>query len=367
MKIIYDIYELALENGKSIGIYKYALAVLNQLATKKELEIVVICSGRNVNDISIIPNIRSIVVTDSYPKFYDRYKWRLFKAIRLSKAEKADIYFSPKGYAPFIFKRRKKPFIVLTVHDMIPFNYMEINPKFFGIFENQIVTRMLKHSVRVANKTITVSNFSKMMIQKYVGTRKNIKVIYNGVSVDPVLNPVEKEKPYIFAITSKLPHKNKIQIIKGYTAYRQLAENPLPIKICGISREDVAIPAIYSAYIECLNYVQPEELVKLYSNASLFLFLPKIEGFGFPPLEALHYGLPVVVSDIPVLREILKESACFVNPMNSFKIAEGIDKVLTNPGYKNEMLKNRQELLSKYTWSGCADQILEVFKEFSVL
>jgi glycosyltransferase involved in cell wall biosynthesis len=73
-----------------------------------------------------------------------------------------------------------------------------------------------------------------------------------------------------------------------------------------------------------------------------------------------------VVSDIPVLREVLEDSAYFVDPMN-FKIAEGIDKVLTNQEYKVDILTNREELLSKYTWFRCADQIFEVFKEFSFL
>jgi glycosyltransferase involved in cell wall biosynthesis len=365
LKILFDFYEIALGKGKSIGIYNYAFAVLQTLAEKNncELEIVVACSGENFNEIKGIPNIKLKVVSPTYPNSKQRLLWRLTNAIKLAKKEKADIYYSPKGFAPGLFKRKRKPFIVLTVHDMIPFYYLYNYPNYFSFFENQFITKSLKHSLTVANKIITISDFSRIMMHKYHQRREGINVVHNGVSIIEKNKQLKKTSSYIFAITSKLPHKNRENLIMGYVEYRKLAHSPLPLVICGIEDSELIGYEPYKPFIECIHFADENKFSILFSNASLFLFLPKIEGFGFPPLESLMYGVPTVVSDIPVLREVLGDSAYFVDAENPKKIADGIMDVLSNSKITCDIMANGEKKISEYTWEKCCNQILNVFKE----
>jgi glycosyltransferase involved in cell wall biosynthesis len=365
LKVFFDFYEIALGKGKSIGIYNYALAVLQTLADKNssELEIIVACSGENYDEIKGIPNLKVEVVSAAYPNFKQRLLWRLTNAIRLAKKEKADIYYSPKGFAPGLFKRRRKPFIVLTIHDMIPFYYLYNFPNYFSFFENHFVTQSLKHSLTVANQVITISDYSMQMMHKFHKRRSGINVIYNGVSIDEKNLKVKRTPSYIFAISSKLPHKNMKNLILGYIEYRKLTSSPLPLIICGI--EDAALNSFeqYKPFIKCTAFADKNQFASLFSNASLFLFLPKIEGFGFPPLESLMYGVPTVVSDIPVLREVLGESAYFVDVVNPKKIAHGIIEVLSDSKIAFDIIANGEKIILQYTWEKCCNQILNVFKE----
>ena len=363
MRIFFDFYEIALGKGKSIGIYNYSIAILNTFAINhKNVQIIVACSEENHHALLKIPSIQLKIITKEYPTWSQRLKWRLINAMREAQKVKADIYFSPKGFAPGLIKRKRKPYIVLTVHDMIPFFYLENYPNYYSKFENIFITRTLKHSVNIANSVITISQYSKQQIEKYCSKQSNIDVIYNGVST-PKSHIQKNLSPYIFAITSALPHKNKDMLVKGYLQYRKIANNPLPLKICGITLEHINVSTEDSKYIECIPFAEPEYFSVLFSNARLFLFLPTIEGFGFPPIESLIYNVPPIVSDIPVLREVLANSAHFVANDDPNSIAEGIHTVLANDTITKNILLNASKIIGKYTWDKCSDELLQTFSK----
>jgi glycosyltransferase involved in cell wall biosynthesis len=82
---------------------------------------------------------------------------------------------------------------------------------------------------------------------------------------------------------------------------------------------------VRSGAIRFLGYVSDEHLAWLYAGARVFVFVSLDEGFGIPMLEALHFGAPVVASDIPVFREILGTRATFVPPLDVEAVAAAID------------------------------------------
>ena len=366
MIVLFDFYEIAIGKGKSIGIYNYALSILNTLAQNNtNIHLIVACNGIQKEIIKNISGIEIIKISENYPSSFQRFYWRYYKSIRLAKKNKADIYYSPKGFSPGFIKRKIKPYIVLTIHDLIPFYYLEHFPKYFSKFENQFITKSLKSSIINANSIITISNFSKQMIFEKIKSisNSNIHLIYNGVTMNPNNKVKQESTPYIFAITSNLPHKNKNNIIKGYLHYRSITENALPIKICGITIDEQDIIKTNCNYIEFIGYADQKIFENIFLNASLLLFLPLIEGFGFPPLEASSYGVPAVVSNIPVLREILDKSAYFVDPQNPKEIGEGIYNVLSDSKIAENLLEHGKQAISKYTWVKCCNKIENVFDE----
>lgn len=360
MKILFDLYEIGLKHGKSIGIYNYAFALLKNLS-KKDINIFVTCSGDEKKSLADLSNIEFIEVSEHYPNFIRRIKWRLLGAIKLAKKLNVDIYYSPKGFAPGLFKRNRKPFIALTIHDMIPFYYKENYPSYFGKKENIIITNYLTHSAKIANEIITISEFSKNMIQYYIGQEKKIHVIHNGVNIKKAVKKFSHPK-YIFAITSNLPHKNKENVILGYIEYWKKCEDPIPITICGIEESQLKIPDKCKVFITYIPFADSESFADLFSNASLLLFLPKIEGFGFPPLEAMMYGVPSVVSNIPVFKEILADSVYYVNNESPDEIGKSIARMLTDHQLIAKLTSKFNLTLNKYSWTKNSDLIYSVFE-----
>ena len=362
MKIFFDFYEIAITKGKSIGIYNYALSVLHNLALNRNLNILVASSGENVSQIAKIPHIEVLEIAQSYPSFRKRLFWRSFEALNLASKHECDIYYSPKGFAPGFIRRRKAPHIVLTVHDMIPFYYKSHFPGYFGTFENLFVTKSLYHSIRIANEVITISNYSKEMIKKHCNRKNGIEVIYNGInSFNTGQNDSGNGTPYIFAITSRLPHKNRENLLKGYLEYRRKNPGALPLKVCGIEPKD--LKCVYQNQgIECLGFVDQDALISLYKNASLFVFLPLVEGFGFPPFEAMSFGTPSLVSDIPVFREIMGHVVKYVDPLNPKLIGKSIHETINDDGFKRTFDRDAPEFLLRYSWSDCSKGISQLFE-----
>ena len=103
-----------------------------------------------------------------------------------------------------------------------------------------------------------------------------------------------------------------------------------------------------------------EELAALYASAQGFVFLSEYEGFGLTPLEALSAGVPIVVLDTPVAREIYGDAAAYVARPDPALIDAALDRVLFNEGERSRILANATSVLARYSWRDCAARVLEV-------
>lgn len=98
-----------------------------------------------------------------------------------------------------------------------------------------------------------------------------------------------------------------------------------------------------------LGHVTTQELAWLYRNARAFVFMSLDEGFGLPPIEALSLGTEVVVSDIPVMHELLGDRATYVNN-SSFEAMEEVFRELT-AGTSGSMASSRASDMDRFSWS----------------
>ncbi|MDO5402470.1 MAG: glycosyltransferase, partial [Eubacteriales bacterium] len=89
----------------------------------------------------------------------------------------------------------------------------------------------------------------------------------------------------------------------------------------------------------------------MYKHCKAFIFPSFYEGFGIPPMEALCMGAPIVISDIPVLRQIYKGAAHYINPCD---FAVKLDKLIM------EETMPAQMVLSEYSWDKSAGQLVNV-------
>lgn len=367
MRLVIDCFKLVKGAGKSIGIYNLALNLTRELAKgnadkKKSDEknaIFVLGNSYNRQDFDI-KGINFIEIPKNPLNKLQCISWELFEVSFAARKLKADKLLFPRGFASMLHLTKE----YIIVHDMIPFYYDKNYPGYFNRLENFYIMWRLKASVKKADKTITISEASKEDIMKYgkVDDSK-IVVINNGYNqIDTSKIEKNTKDRYIIAVTSGLPHKNAEGIVKSYVQYCKKVSNPLPLKIVGISDIDkYGVSNDVSRNITCIRFVEKdEELHQLICNASAFLFLSLIEGFGFPPIEAMQLETPVICSNLSSLPEVVGDAAILVNPEDYEQVATKLE-ILLNGSVDTKLLCERgKENIKRFGWEVIGDKYRKV-------
>lgn len=358
MKLVIDCFKLVRGAGKSIGIYNLARHLVRELACgnagdeHQKNEIIVLGNFHNRGDFDV-EGVTFIEIGKNPLNKIVCIKWELFDVSLLAKKLRADKVLYPRGYASLL--HRTKEYVI--IHDMIPFYYDEHFKGYFNRLENFYIMWRLKASARHADKVITISEASKRDIMKYAHTDEGrITVIYNGYNriEDRTFEPSNEE--YIVAVTSTLPHKNAEGIAAVYAKYREIAQNPLPLTIIGVERVEGPVEGI-----TCIKYVErDEEMHRLFHNAKAFLFLSLVEGFGFPPIEAMQLKTPVVCSNLSSLPEVVGDAALLVNPQDINEAANALIKVTTDGAHAQKLAEKGLQNAERFNWDKTGKRYREV-------
>lgn len=357
MKVLFDAYELVPGAGKSFGIYNYAKNLFRGMSEiiSVDVELIVVCSPPSAADFTAAGNdrVRTEVLGSAAPSKVERIFWLSWRAALTLRQLGADVYFSPKGFLPIGIKALSSNIkTVVTVHDLIPFWYADKYPGYFGRLELLMVNKLLARSVLRSDRVIAISGATALDITSRLGRSGGISIVQNGVPYSPPRSRLF-DAPYLFAITSRLPHKNACGVLAAYRAYRALVRRPYPLIVCGI--DDPGEDGVMA-----VRDLSDAALHSYYAYAEAFLFLSLIEGFGFPPVEAMAHGTPVVCSDIPSLREVTGGLAVFVSPEDPQAAAAALVQVLHEKRARRIDAKAARQLTASYSWDKCARGVLDV-------
>jgi glycosyltransferase involved in cell wall biosynthesis len=154
-------------------------------------------------------------------------------------------------------------------------------------------------------------------------------------------SPFNRNKNFKWVLETAKKNPNAIFIIAGRNTPKIGESNQIPKKI----PENVTL----------VGYVNDSEMASLIKGCKAFLFPSIVEGFGMPPLEALALGVPVIISDIAVHREVYGNSAHYINPL---KFDYDIDNLLSEP------VASADECLNKYSWDASARKMIRVLEKY---
>jgi glycosyltransferase involved in cell wall biosynthesis len=259
---------------------------------------------------------------------------------------------------------------ITTVHDTGPF---EVRQSILHKFISLIASRALR--IIVPSKTV------KIQLKKHV-TKINedkIKPILNGIDVEK-FHPISKDKAA--ELKKKLGLKGKIILYMGrisvykgiediITAYLKIKDNinDLNLIIAGKTSPEMAnkYEIWKKKYPEIIfpGFVPDEEIVDYYGIADVFVtYSWAAEGFGFTPLEAMACGIPVVSSNHPVFREILKDKAILVPPKRKDLLSNSLEKVLKDDKLAEKLVNEGvQYVKDNYSWKKTADNYEKLYKD----
>ena len=263
--------------------------------------------------------------------------------------------------------------IFAVVYDMFPVQYPELfdSPAFVSVFKNWHNMILDK-----ADDIICISKTTADMVEKYYNElhfnrSKPLKLHYFHMGADiPTQDSNARQKmrdfvdgdlPVFLMVGTIEPRKGHEVVLK---ALQKAIHDNKPFKLLLIGkngwRNDSFLQTLardkkcFDKYVLWIKDGKDAELHWAYQHTDALIAASKDEGFGLPIIEAAHFGLPVICSDIPIFHEVAGENATYFKALDSDALAEIID-IWTHEGKHPD-----SKLIKLYTWSECAQEILDI-------
>ncbi len=175
-------------------------------------------------------------------------------------------------------------------------------------------------------------------------------------------------RPFLLAVATMSRHKNLDRLVVAYAQVRRVYPD-LQLILAGLMRPwqreglEQRIRALgLEGHVVLAGWVSSEELVRLYRTAEALVFPSLYEGFGFPPLEAMACGCPVVASNASAVPEVSGGAAVFFDPEDEGDMARAILAVLSSPNERERLVRLGLERALEYTWQETAARTYEVYR-----
>lgn len=304
---------------------------------------------------------------DDLPKARDGWHYKILKPERLwtqitlplalyRHKEKPDLFFSPTHYIPRFSPVKR----VATIFDLSFLHF----PEMFNRKDLWKLNQWTKYSIQNAEAIITISNFSKKDISKQYGVDENkITVAYPGYDKSIFRPGNQNKNNYIIYIGTIQPRKNLIRLIEAVSKIKNL-DLIIAGKKGWMYEETFNAPKKFGIEerVKFMGFLPDDELAKLLGEAQAFILPSLWEGFGITVVEAMACGIPVIVSNISSLPEIVGKAGLLVDPYSVTQIEQAIRSVISDKKMRQKYSKLSLAQGRKFSWEKMAETVLKVFK-----
>jgi glycosyltransferase involved in cell wall biosynthesis len=314
---------------------------------------------------------------------------RLWTHLRLSRemhSAPPDVLFVPSHVLPLIHPQR----CVVTVHDL-GYHYY---PEAHTLFQNVYLRWSTRYNARTAKRVVADSEATRQDLLRYYGIpEERIAVIYPGrdETLAPVKDPQATgavcgrygvDAPYFLYVGTLHPRKNLVRLIDAFAAFRnarQAQAQSVDGRTDGVSGIQLVLAGqkgwLYDEifarvrklgleeHVVFTGYVPDADMPNLLSSALAFVFPSLHEGFGFPVLEAMACGTPVICSDVSSLPEVAGDAALQVDPLDSEALAEAMMQVAMDEGLRTVLVERGHRQVQRFSWQRCASEVLQLLED----
>jgi len=273
---------------------------------------------------------------------------------------------------PFVPRLVTAPAVV-TMHDAC------FSTQIADHFESRILDARAQHAARAAHSFIAVSSATKADVACVYGIEpQRIEVVHHGIA--PIFSAREspadaslrkdlglQSSRYFLCVSTHEPRKNLetvasafVELTRCLDAARPQRELPMLVLVGRRSANSSAIDAILAqcplaaAHTRMLSSVSDAQLAALYRGAVSTLAPSTCEGFGFPLVEALACGSPVLASDRPVFRELVGDAAIYISARDTSAWTDELHLALTEPGRSAAARAVAASVASRFNWAAAA-------------
>jgi glycosyltransferase involved in cell wall biosynthesis len=351
MKILFDC-RYVVRSGHHDGISRFSARLVEALSRRMPVEMLVSDEAQ----LALLPDLPWHLVSSETSL---REPWIARQINRLEP----DAVFSPMQTIGSVGRRYG---LVLTLHDLIyhrhrtpPRNvpwYIRVGWWFYHL--TYIPQR---RNLNRPDEVVTVSQTTKDLIAQHHLTRRPVTVVRNAA--DPLVDEPEPRSPGggrdLVYMGSFMPYKNvdtlarAMHLLPGYRLH--LLSRIAP-------RDRARLESLAPAgSLQFHDGVSDDEYARLLESAHALVHASLDEGFGIPLVEAMSVGTPVVVSDIPIFREIGGAAGLYADPRDPASFAAAV-RTLDDPTEWHERSTRAREQARLFDWETSADVLYEVMR-----
>lgn len=316
---------LCLEKGKSYGFHEYVFNLLNHFYQRKEEiqyeQVIIWCKDSEIGLFDRFVD-KFDIIGFNFSSYFKRHWLQSTLPLKYGLTRQ-DLLFSPGNISGLI----KKGTELLTIHDLL-FKRKEWLPSKLMRLQREL---LMPTSINKADKIIAISQFTRSDVEHYYPFAKGkIEVVYNSMDFSKYDNSIDPSLPYDYflAISTNYNYKNQQTIIKAFKKYCDLGGDKHLLFVGNISPDSDAgevyeqLDRQIKERVVFKSHITNEEIGGLYKNASCFISASLFEGLGMPVVEAMSFGLPVLLSDIPPHREVSMNKGFYFAPTDYESLAK---------------------------------------------
>jgi alpha-1,3-rhamnosyl/mannosyltransferase len=291
-----------------------------------------------------------------------------FRVARLASRE-CDVFLSTNSYLTPVLTRASS---LAVIYDLIPFHRDYLPRRRSALVERAT----LPAAVRRCTALIAISSSTCAdLLARFPRAASKTRVIPlaadrrfspSGPAIEPVLERLGVERPYVLVTGTLEPRKNLPRLIGAFSGMSEKARAGRRLVIVGaegwaLRETEAAIGG--SSAVQALGYVSDGDLAALYRGADLFCFPSLYEGFGLPVLEAMATGTPVIASSAPSMTEIAGDAALYFDPRDIGGIRATLEQVLSDSGVLSRLSERGLAQASQFSWRRTAEETLAALED----
>jgi glycosyltransferase involved in cell wall biosynthesis len=298
--------------------------------------------------------------------------WTLVGLPRAAAGARVDVLHAPAYTAPFWSPAP----VVLTIHDI---SY-ERNPEWYPYRRDWLRRAFYRWSARAADHVVTTSSFSASEIaEMYALDADRVTVVPNGVSGHfsavpdglPCALPAEVTTPFLLHVGDIHERRNlSVAVSAVLEARRHFGALPaLSLVLAGMDRGigdglyAMAADAGAPEAVVRLGRVEEPLLHALYRRATALVYPSRYEGFGFPVLEAMACGTPVIASRAASIPELTGDAAVLLDPDDETGWTDAVIRIATDDELRREMATRGVARAGLFTWARTARATMDVYRK----
>jgi len=256
---------------------------------------------------------------------------------------------------------------VLTIHDVA---FAE-DPALHGVRQSAVLAARTRAALALAVRIVVPTQATAQALHRHFSIdAARVRVVPFGADHVPEAALLRAEpRPladdYVLAVGTLEPRKNHLRLLR---AWRELPP-PRP-RLVVIGRpgwlcEDTitALRATAREGVRWIPHLDDQTLWRYVAHARLLAYPSVLEGFGFPPLEALALGVPVLAGDTPALREVLGDAALFRLPTSIDALRDGLEILLGDDETRRRLVERGRARAAQFTWQASARAHAAVYAE----
>ncbi len=286
---------------------------------------------------------------------------------RLAHVNKVDIIHGPAHFLPFFKERHQK--CIVTIHDLSLVRFPELTTWQFRAVFKYITGRSLRNATIV----VTDSHSTKRdVVELYGIDEAKVRVVHLGLNEVFLKESMPRrlvDKPYFFSLTTHPQRKNILRVLEVFGEHLDDFGDLIYV-VAGIISDDqlqVIKDQIAKYHLEdrvlLYGYASEDQLISLYKYARFFIYPSFYEGFGFPIVEAMASGCPVITSNTSSMPELMPDDTWLVDPYSKESIFNCTQSMLNlNTAERTQLIAKNKSFAQQFNWNKSAAQMIEIFQ-----